>query len=253
MIKVQDAKNQIYVGTGELNMIISDLRDSAGMALAADIFSPIDFPDFPQSAMDGYGVFLHDDQSDFTFQLAGEAQAGNIEFNHPVKPGEAVRIFTGAKIPEGVNTVIQQEWIEQDGKMIRLKDFAVNKGMNIRKPGSQTQLGELVLKKGSGLNPAAASLLAGLGFAQVSVIRKPRIIILNTGKELIDPGKHIQSGQAQSACPENPYVRRTVLQSRAEQQPQPGKQSSHRRNAREQVEGMSPRNGCVPLSRSRMP
>lgn len=194
MINVKDAKYIINVGTAVLDIVNAELNDCAGFALSTDFFSSTDFPDFEQSAMDGYGIYYEND-SNLQFQIIGEEQAGNTEKVIRVKKGEAVRIFTGARIPDGVNTVVQQEWVQIENQILRIGDFAVKTGMNIRPRGSQTKRGELVLEKGSKLSPAGISLLAGLGAQYIEVVRKPRIAILNTGKELVAPGKSILRGQ----------------------------------------------------------
>lgn len=195
MVTVIDAKKLINVCSIELENINLDLKDCAGFAVSANVFSPMDFPDFEQSAMDGYGIMLENGEKADRYTLKGEEQAGNTEKINIIQQGEAIRIFTGAKIPEGVNTVIQQEWVERNGDEICMKENPVHIGMNIRPKGSQTKKGELVLKKGSPLYPATIGLLAGLGIDKINVIRKPKVIIITTGKELVTPGNEIQNGQ----------------------------------------------------------
>jgi molybdopterin molybdotransferase len=194
MIDVKDAKNQIQVGTATLTSKNLLLRDCLGFALAENVYSPIDFPQFEQSAMDGYGIFFEDHQPNDFFVLTGEEQAGNTVIRNKVSKGECIRIFTGAKIPEGVNTVVQQEWVVKEKNGIRIQ-HPVKYGQNIRSVGSQTRKGQLVLPHGSSLSAAAIGLLAGLGIHTLNVVMKPRIVIINTGKELVQPGNQILSGQ----------------------------------------------------------
>ncbi|MBK7690980.1 MAG: molybdopterin molybdotransferase MoeA [Bacteroidetes bacterium] len=195
MISVKDAKNYILVGTQALNEIRVRLSDSAGFALASDIYAPTDFPDFDQSAMDGYGIYYEMGQREPLYRLKGVEQAGNVDSTNKIQKGEAVRIFTGAKIPSGVNTGIQQEFVQSREEGVFIEDQPIFVGMNIRKAGSQTQQNELLLPAGAALHPAAVSCLAGFGLDTLPVIRKPNIIILYTGKEIVAPGTIKQMGQ----------------------------------------------------------
>lgn len=195
MQQVQDAKNLIDVGNTTTETISVPLREAIGFALAGDIISPLDFPSFAQSAMDGYGVMLLDEPYDRRFKVVAEQQAGRLLDVDAINPGEAVRIFTGAKIPAGVNTVVQQEWVDKQQDCVVIGDFPLKKGLNIRPPGSQTRAGETVLTTGTELNPAAIALLAGLGFEQVECRRKPRVQIINTGRELVAPGNPLVGSQ----------------------------------------------------------
>lgn len=188
MITVEDARKLVQVGTSALKYIELGLRDSVGFALAEDIFAPIDFPSFDQSAMDGYGLNADSDSNGIEYLLVGEQQTGADEFKGVLQKNETVRIFTGAKVPAGVNTVIQQESVVRNGNTVAIIGNSITVGANIRRMGSQTKKGELALKKGTSLSAASVSLLAGFGFEKVKVHQKPRIIILNTGKELIPPG-----------------------------------------------------------------
>ncbi|MCC7030195.1 MAG: molybdopterin molybdotransferase MoeA [Chitinophagaceae bacterium] len=195
MIDVKDAKKFIQVGTKQLSGIILPLKEVYGYATADDIYAPIDFPEWEQAAMDGYGIFLEENIIPDVFSLDGVAQTGDVKPANKLQKDAAIRIFTGAKIPDGVNTVIQQEWVQKEGNNIRIIGGPLSKGMNIRKRGSQTKKGQLVLTKGSAVNAAATGLLAGLGISHAAVLQKPRIIIINTGKELVPPGQAILSGQ----------------------------------------------------------
>ncbi len=195
MIPVQDAKNQILVGTHPLNEINIALLDAPGYALASDLHAPFDFPDFDQSAMDGYGIYFEEGKQEPFYSVVGEEQAGNVDFTNTIQKGEAIRIFTGAKIPKGVNTVVQQEWVDRGEERIVIEGRPILIGMNIRKTGSQTKKGDLLLQAGATLQPASVSFLAAFGFADLPVIRKPDVIILNTGKELVPPGHEKKIGQ----------------------------------------------------------
>jgi len=158
--------------------------------LAKDIISEIDMPPFRQSAMDGYALFLHDS---LTYRLIGEVKAGDDA--HPVlKPGEAIRIFTGAPVPDTANAIIMQERVDANNSSITISG-AVSLDANIRPLGEQVKKGHMALKKGSALTTAAIGYLASLGITEVEVYKKPSVAILVTGNELAKAGAPLQYGQ----------------------------------------------------------
>ncbi|HEX7367693.1 MAG TPA: gephyrin-like molybdotransferase Glp [Pelobium sp.] len=158
--------------------------------LAEDIYSPINMPPFRQSAMDGYALNLHDFLS---YKLIGEVKAGDAH-QLDLKPGEAVKIFTGAAVPDSANTVVQIEKTSfVDGTVLLSESFALNK--NIRPIGEQIKTDDLALEKGTLLNAAAIGFLAGLGLTDVTVYKKPTVGILVTGNELVKPGNKLASGK----------------------------------------------------------
>lgn len=160
--------------------------------LAKDVFSPINMPPFNQSAMDGYAVFFDDNHTN-NFVIIDESKAGNQK-EIILKPGEAVRIFTGAPVPENSNAVIMQENTEVNHNNLTIKD-TLSDFKNIRLKGEQIKENELALAKNSILNPAAIGFLATLGITKVPVYKKPSIQIIVTGDELISPGKELAYGQ----------------------------------------------------------
>jgi len=158
--------------------------------LAENIESPISMPPFRQSAMDGYAVYFTGEKE---FKLTGEVQAGDDK-NPPLKPGEAVRIFTGAAVPDDANAVVMQEYVAHKGSIIHVeKEIALSQ--NIRETGEQIQKGSLALKAGTLLQPAALGYLASLGIDQIPVLVKPRIAIIVTGNELRSPGQELKRGE----------------------------------------------------------
>ena len=158
--------------------------------LAEDVMSPINMPPFRQSAMDGYALNLHNKKE---YLLIGEVKAGDNE-NPILEHGEAVRIFTGAPVPDTANAVIMQEKTSVvNSKLIIHSDVKLRD--NIRPLGEQVQKGYLALKKGTKLNPAAIAYLSTLGITKVSIIKKPKITIVVTGNELAKAGQELQYGQ----------------------------------------------------------
>ncbi|MBK9592707.1 MAG: molybdopterin molybdotransferase MoeA [Crocinitomicaceae bacterium] len=191
MISVEQALKIIDSKTSQLLKHKIQLQDTLDFVLAESILSPINMPPFRQSAMDGYA--LNYDESISDYKLIGEVAAGSGEtFN--LKPGEAVRIFTGAAVPDSANVVAQQEIVNRiENKFTLTKEVQV--GLNIRLVGEQIKVGITALEKGIILNPAAIGFLATLGITEVEVFSKPKIGLLTTGNELIKPGTPLSHGQ----------------------------------------------------------
>ncbi len=189
MISVKEALLKVKENTTNLDVQTVEVENAVGYSLSEDIFSQINMPPFDQSAMDGYAVQLHNSDS---YSLIGEVKAGdNSEFT--VNKGEAVRIFTGAMIPAGANTVIKQEDINRNEGEIVVQN-TIKLGDNIRYAGEQIKKGQLALEKNSRLNPGAIGFLSMLGFTKISVYRKPIIGIIATGNELVKPGNPLEPG-----------------------------------------------------------
>jgi molybdopterin molybdotransferase len=194
MITVAEAKKCINENTGLLPVVAVPLGESGGMILAQDIRSELDVPPFDQSAMDGYAFRFDDLAAGQPLRVVGAIPAG-VQTNQPLAAGEAMRIFTGAPVPQDADTVVMQEHVTVAGDQIRIEDPPLKQGGNVRPRGSQTQKGETALPAGAKLTPAAIGFLAGLGVETVSVWAKPRICLLITGNELAPPGSPLQPGQ----------------------------------------------------------
>ena len=191
MITVEEAldlvnKNIVPSNQKETKSVL----DSLNQTLFEDVYSPINMPPFRQSAMDGYAVNLHDDLS---YSIIDEVKAG--DGHQPVlKPGDAVRIFTGAAIPDTSNGVVIQEKVKVDGNKIILEN-QVPLNDNIRPLGEQVKNGDIALKKGTKLTPAAVGFLISLGITEVTVFQKPSIAIIVTGNELVQAGQPLTYGK----------------------------------------------------------
>lgn len=170
------------------------LNECANRILAEDLFSPINVPNFDNSAMDGYAVRVADLEQNLTLTVAGKSFAGN-PFNGELKASECVRIMTGAMVPNGVDAVVMQEdtQVNDDGSITfnRLPKL----GSNIRRIGEDIKQGELVLAKRSVLNVASLPLLASLGIASVPVFKRLKVAILSTGDELTSVGQPLAEGK----------------------------------------------------------
>jgi molybdopterin molybdotransferase len=194
MIPVAEARklvDQNCKGSREEELRLIDALDRA---LSADVVSPIDTPPFHQSAVDGYAFRFSDWDQKAGLEVTGEVQAGNI-YASEIKPLQAIRIFTGAPLPKGLDTVVMQEKVEVQGAFIYIKDDQMVQGANVRLQGSQTKSGDVVLKKGHRMTPASISFLASLGITEIPVFANPYIRIIVTGKELVLPGGKIEGGQ----------------------------------------------------------
>ena len=194
MTTVTDAKRLIHESAKVLPAVTIPLLESLGMTLAEPVVSPADMPPFDQSAMDGYAFQFEAFVPEKPFRVMGEIPAGEQAALRPA-PGETMRIFTGAPVPEGTDTVVMQEKVKVSGDQIWIEDFQLKKGSNVRPRGSQTKLGETALEAGTKLTPAAIGLLAGLGITHVKVCAKPKICLLITGSELATPGVQLSGGQ----------------------------------------------------------
>jgi len=194
MIDVREAKNLIKANLICERAVLLPLSEAYGFILAERVLAAFDTPPFDQSAMDGY-AFSHDNWDGKTeLTIAGEIQAGMHALDL-LKPMQAVRIFTGAPIPAGADTVIMQENVVAFGKANSINIGQITKGSNVRLKGSQTRKGEVALKEGQLLTAPAISFLAGIGIDKVRVYAKPHISIIITGKELSEPGSTISSGK----------------------------------------------------------
>ncbi|MCO5066936.1 MAG: molybdopterin molybdotransferase MoeA [Rhizobiaceae bacterium] len=170
------------------------LLDAAGRVLAGDIVSPIALPPFANSAMDGYAIRMADLEGSgpWTPPVRGRMRAGDAGIVGPA--GSAIRIFTGAPIPEGFDTVVMQERCQRDGNSVIIPDRP-RPGQNVRPMGEDVRRGDLLLGAGAALSPQKLALLAGAGIGGVDVLRKVRVAIVSTGNELRDPGEELKPGQ----------------------------------------------------------
>ena len=170
------------------------IREALNRILAEDIRSRINVPSGTNSAMDGYAVNGADIPAGGAagLNVLGTAWAGK-PFAGIVTPGNCVRIMTGAIMPEGADTVIIQEDVQTDGSGIRI-DGSTRKGDNVRQAGEDIAAGDLVLTSGRRLNPADIGLIASLGIAEVSVVRRLRVAFFSTGDELRSIGETLNDG-----------------------------------------------------------
>ena len=168
--------------------------DALGRVAARDVVSPMNVPGHTNSAMDGYacaGASLPDSAPRW-FEVPGTAYAGK-PFAGRVGPSQAVRIMTGAVMPDGTDTVIMQEHVEVDGDRVRIPPGA-NAGQHVRQAGEDIAAGAVVVPRGRRLMPAEMGLLASLGIAEVDVRRRLRVAYFSTGDEIRPPGAPFAPG-----------------------------------------------------------
>lgn len=192
MISVKEAKNLISQHTTALNPVSVDLANASGHILAANVYAKYDIPAFKQSSMDGYALKFEDHQQEL--RITGEMAAGAAT-KITIRNGETCRIFTGAPLPTGADTVVMQEKITRRDGNITLNDPNLKPGANVREKGSEIKTGALAMEKGDLLSPPAIGFLAGIGINEISVYPMPKISIIVTGKELQHPGEVLELGK----------------------------------------------------------
>ena len=168
--------------------------DALGRIAARDVVSPMAVPGHTNSAMDGYacaGASLPDDAPRW-YEVAGSAFAGE-PFTGPVGPSQAVRIMTGAMMPDGTDTVVMQEHVEVDAGRVRFPPGA-KPGQHVRQAGEDIAADAVVVPRGRRLMPAEMGLLASLGVAEVEVFRALRVAYMSTGNEIRPPGAAFEPG-----------------------------------------------------------
>jgi len=193
MIEVEKATQLVEENTSTLEPVTGNISDAMGSVLSKDVISPIQFPPFNQSAMDGYAVNSGNGRLN-QYKLTGEIKAGDPVGDFKLNAGEAVRIFTGSPVPNSADTVIMQERIERENGTITITT-PTNKGANIRHAGEQIEQGDVALECNQQLGPASIGLLAMLGISEVSTYRLPRVTIISSGNELVPAGDSLNYGQ----------------------------------------------------------
>ena len=189
MISVQEARERIVSALSALPAEVVSIADAHGRVLAEDVAARRTQPPTDVSAMDGYAVRAQDIADvPVRLRLIGESAAGN-GFDGKIGAGETVRIFTGAPMPAGADTVVIQEDTEAKGKDIRIKD-APAKGRHVRKAGLDFSAGTVGLRAGKRLTARDIGLAAAMDIPWLKVTRRPYVAVLATGDELVRPGEH---------------------------------------------------------------
>jgi len=193
MISEADARAKILEAVRPLPARRLSILNALDHFVAEDYFARLSLPMFDNSAMDGYAVIASDCKHSKQLRVTGEQPAG-VDRKLRVSSGSAVRIFTGAPMPEGANAVVMQENVTRDGNEI-VVNVDVDVGEFVRKRGCDLGEGQKIVAKGERTDATTLALLASQGFAEVLVGGEVRAAIISTGDELAKPGNKLQQGQ----------------------------------------------------------
>jgi molybdopterin molybdotransferase len=199
LLSVTEALARVTEGLVPLDAERVPLGECRGRVLADDLAACLTQPPFDASAMDGYAVRAEDVAvPPATLRLIGESSAGS-GYDGEVAPGEAVRIFTGAPVPKGADTVVIQEDTDAAPGVVIVKEAAPHR--HIRPRGQDFTVGEVLLRAGVRLGPRELMLAAAMNHAELPVRRKPKVAILATGDEVVPPGTELARDQVVSSVP----------------------------------------------------
>jgi molybdopterin molybdotransferase len=202
MIEYKDALREVLRRIRPLGAECISIDSVLGRTLARDVRAKAPIPPFVKATMDGYAVRASDTRpaggAAFTeLTVIGDLPAGRVG-RITVGPGKAVRIMTGAPLPKGADAVVMVEDTERAGASVKVMS-AVEPGENTGRAGEDVEKGELVLGKGTLIGPAETGMLAALGYASVPVARRPRVRVIATGDEIVEPGRKLGPGQIRNS------------------------------------------------------
>jgi len=183
LLTVEDARARMLAESVRLDGEAVPLSEALGRTLAESVSASRDQPPFAASAMDGWALRAADAPG--RLRIVGESAAGR-GYDGPVGAGEAVRIFTGAAVPAGADSIVIQEDATRDGDAVVVP--AASQGHHVRPAGGDFRAGQQLLPPGAVLDPWRLSLAASAGAATLYVARRPRVAILSTGEEVVEPG-----------------------------------------------------------------
>jgi molybdopterin molybdotransferase len=210
LLGIDAARRMIYERVAPVTGIERvPVRRALGRTLAQDIIAPIAVPGFDNSAVDGYAVYFDDldPAAETRLRVAGRAAAGH-PYSETLPRGTALRIFTGAALPDGADAVMMQEDCERTGDFVTIRP-GIKRGANTRRAGEDVARHSVALSASRRLGPADLGLLAALGFAEVSVHRRVSVALLSTGDEVREPGESLRHGQIYDA---NRFVLAAMLE-----------------------------------------
>jgi molybdopterin molybdotransferase len=202
MLSVEEALERVLGAFRPLEPERVPILETLGRMLAEDVYADVDIPPHANSAMDGYAVIAADaasagPETPVRLRVIENLAAGHVARNRVV-PGTAIRIMTGAPIPDGADAVIRFERTRQEGEWVDLF-FAPPPHNNVRYAGEDVRRGDLILRQGTQIRPQEIGMLASLGRGEVSVIRRPRVAILATGDELVDLDEPLGPGKIRNS------------------------------------------------------
>jgi molybdopterin molybdotransferase len=192
LLPVDDAERLIAERVGAVSECeMTPLRQAAGRVLAGDVIAPVDVPPFDNSAVDGYAVRAEDidREHETRLKIVDRVAAGHAA-SHALNAGEAIRIFTGAPMPAGADTVFMQEDCRVDGASV-VVPTGLKCGANRRLVGEDVRAGAVVLPAGRRLAVQHVALAAALGLTELKVRRRVRVALFSTGDEIVEPGSNL--------------------------------------------------------------
>ncbi|UIR56851.1 NTP transferase domain-containing protein [Sphingobacterium sp. SRCM116780] len=192
MITVSEAQDIIKANCQLEHKGIEKIGNVAGYVVAESIVATLDIPNYVQSSMDGYAIKFEDRYK--TLTVVDEMPAGR-QTAIQLTSGQAVRVFTGAPLPENADTVVMQEKVIREGDNITIDADDLVAGMHVRQKGSEVKKDSLALEVGTVLTAAAIGFLAGIGCEEVVIFKAPKVAIIVTGDELQEVGKPLTFGQ----------------------------------------------------------
>ncbi len=210
MKSVDEHLADLLAGIEAIAPLDLQLLDAHGCILSESVVADVDLPSFDNSSMDGYAVRVEDvagasDSTPVRLPVVGDIAAGS-QSAYSVQPGLSTRIMTGAPIPAGAEAVVPIEWTDQGIAAVTITR-APKPGQSIRRRGEDVKAGELVLESGTRLGPGQIGLLAAVGRDRVKVRPRPRVVIISTGSELVEPGQPTRTGQIHES---NSYILTTA-------------------------------------------
>ncbi|MFW1774078.1 molybdopterin molybdotransferase MoeA [Acinetobacter seifertii] len=195
LISIDEALDLVINKPKNLNSIQKTLTNSLGSYLAKEIYSEINLPSFSQSAVDGYALCSHaEDLNNHKFQVTGEIRAGS-ESHDILGEGQAIRIFTGGKIPEGTTHIARQEIVSVISAQLVCLTEHIRPQSDIRFTGEEIQQGQLLAQVGQFLNIGSLAALSMAGVQELTVYRRPKVAVLVTGDEVAQTAEDLADGK----------------------------------------------------------
>ena len=195
MISIDEALALIQSTPSALTAEQLPLTECLNRYLAQDVYSEVDLPTFSQSAVDGYAICSSSENlQESVFEVIGEIKAGS-ELDHQLLQGQAIRIFTGGKIPTGTTHVARQEIVKiESNNKIRLVEH-IQQQADIRFAGEEIQLGQKIAECGQKINIGALAALSMIGVRSIAVYRLPKVVVLVTGDEVAETPEDLKAGK----------------------------------------------------------
>jgi molybdopterin molybdotransferase len=195
-VQLEEAVQRLAAALPEPKLERVGLTQAFNRVLAEDLVSLCDHPSVDDSALDGYAVRLEDTQHatpehPARLEVIGEVAAGGAHFTDTLETGQAVKVFTGAPVPPGTTGIVMVENTARDDAFVLIRKPATP---DVRRKGQDLETGRVYLKRGTILRGAHIALAAAMGHAELSVLERPRVGILSTGDEVVEPGQPLPVG-----------------------------------------------------------